>query len=164
MKMTWNLIDSQVDLYGVLSFVPDIDYWLDANNTYRVVFIQVNSLGQYVQFNDIVENVLLENINNVRLDASIQPNMKNGVYFKSWTATVNGVPPSGGGGGGGYVKNVVVRDMKLNEVDLSVHVYQTNGGHSNDTPSFLQFSDLSFIDWSGTTTANTPSCNSTGEA
>ncbi|KAJ6624703.1 pectin lyase fold/virulence factor [Mycena sp. CBHHK59/15] len=39
-KMTWDLADAKVDLHGYLSFVPDIEYWLDANNTYRVVFIQ----------------------------------------------------------------------------------------------------------------------------
>ncbi|KAJ6605084.1 pectin lyase-like protein [Mycena sp. CBHHK59/15] len=39
-KMTWDLVDAKVDLHGYLSFVPDIEYWLDANNTYRVVFIQ----------------------------------------------------------------------------------------------------------------------------
>jgi len=37
----------------------------------------------------------------IRLNASIQPNMVSGVYFKTWTGTVNGVPPTGGGGGGG---------------------------------------------------------------
>ncbi len=54
----------------------------------------------------------------LRLDAKVQPNMANGVsgyahtmlqsgsqylqvYFKSWTGTVNGSPPTGGGGGKG---------------------------------------------------------------
>ena len=40
--MTWNLVRSQVHLNGYLSFTPDIPYWLNANNTYRVVFIQVS--------------------------------------------------------------------------------------------------------------------------
>ncbi|VDC03661.1 unnamed protein product [Peniophora sp. CBMAI 1063] len=39
-KMTWNLTRSTVDLYGTLNFAPDIDYWLQENSTYRVVFIQ----------------------------------------------------------------------------------------------------------------------------
>ncbi|PPR03372.1 hypothetical protein CVT24_012497 [Panaeolus cyanescens] len=39
-KMTWNLVSSKVELHGYLSFKPDIQYWLDAANTYRVVFIQ----------------------------------------------------------------------------------------------------------------------------
>ncbi|KAG6917365.1 hypothetical protein DXG01_002830 [Tephrocybe rancida] len=39
-KMTWDLQSSTVDLKGFLSFTPDIQYWLNANNTYRVVFIQ----------------------------------------------------------------------------------------------------------------------------
>lgn len=41
--MTWNLVKSRVDLNGYLSFTPDIQYWLNANNTYRVVFIQVRA-------------------------------------------------------------------------------------------------------------------------
>jgi galacturan 1,4-alpha-galacturonidase len=41
-KMTWTLYNAQVDLYGTLNFVPDIAYWLDPANTYRVVFIQVS--------------------------------------------------------------------------------------------------------------------------
>ncbi|KJA25253.1 glycoside hydrolase family 28 protein [Hypholoma sublateritium FD-334 SS-4] len=39
-KMTWDLVSAKVDLKGYLNFPPDIDFWLNANNTYRVVFIQ----------------------------------------------------------------------------------------------------------------------------
>ncbi|PPQ77955.1 hypothetical protein CVT25_015430 [Psilocybe cyanescens] len=39
-KMTWDLVSSKVDLKGFLTFPPDIQFWLNANNTYRVVFIQ----------------------------------------------------------------------------------------------------------------------------
>ena len=58
--MTWNLVEATVDLHGYLNvsdnsylwltskltcrysqFIPNIQYWLNANNTYRVVFIQV---------------------------------------------------------------------------------------------------------------------------
>ncbi|KAI5122794.1 hypothetical protein M0805_000138 [Coniferiporia weirii] len=307
-KMTWNLENSQVDLHGVLNFVPDIQYWLEDSSTYRVVFIQdqaswfvvtgndfvidahneggiegngqpwweyytnhtreggdgrplsltlyevdrgvirnfriqsppfwcntvansrnvlydgmmcnatntnpdffgqnivpntdgidtyrsdrvtlrnwditcgddclaikgnstnilaqgitcrggngiaVGSLGQYVQFNDIVENVLLEDLTVLRINSSIQPNMFWGVYLKSWTDTVNGVPPVGGGGGGGYVKNVVARRVYVSDVDTPVRLTQTSNGKSTDTPSFLQFSDLSYEDWSGTASTNT---------
>lgn len=52
------------------------------------------------------------------------------IYFKSWTGTVNGVPPTGGGGGSGYVSNVLSRNVKLDRVKSPVHLYQTNGGHS----------------------------------
>ena len=58
--MTWDLVSSHVDLHGSLSvrpfplpnlafytnarhplqFKPDIQYWLNASNTYRVIFIQ----------------------------------------------------------------------------------------------------------------------------
>ena len=64
---------------------------------------------------------------------------------------MSGEPPTGGGGGGGpwysvsisfeartffvcnnagYVKNVVAKDFALDSVDMAVHLYQTNGGHS----------------------------------
>ncbi|KAF7798140.1 hypothetical protein EIP86_009356 [Pleurotus ostreatoroseus] len=38
--MTWDLVSSTVDLHGYLNFFPDIEYWLNPENTYRVVFIQ----------------------------------------------------------------------------------------------------------------------------
>ncbi|EJC98108.1 pectin lyase-like protein [Fomitiporia mediterranea MF3/22] len=307
-KMTWNLENAQVDLYGTLNFVPNIEYWLDMTNTYQVVFIQsqsswfvltgkdfvvdahneggiegngqpwweyfqshtredgdgrplsltvfeaergtvrnfriqsppfwcncvanskdvlydgmicnatntnpaffgenitpntdgidtyrsdsitlrnwdvtcgddclaikgnstnivaqgitcrggngiaFGSLGQYVQFNDIVDNVLLEDINVLRIDESIQPLMRWGVYFKSWTGSVIGVPPTGGGGSGGFVKNVVAKNVHLSSVDTAVAAYQTYGGNSSDTPSFFNFRDLTFEDWSGTASTNT---------
>ena len=94
----------------------------------------------------------------VRLDPQVQPNLGSGVYFKTWTGTVNGVPPTGGGGGGGaltlvirdsfesqvdpwspgarsgiwagFVSNVVTRNVSLDRVSRPIHVYQTNGGHS----------------------------------
>ncbi|KAM5545507.1 hypothetical protein V8D89_000545 [Ganoderma adspersum] len=112
--------------------------------------IAFGSLGQYVQFNDIVDNVVMEDLKMVRLDPQVQPNMGSGVYFKTWTGTVNGVPPTGGGGGGGFVSNVVTKNVSLDRVSRPIHVYQTNGGHSGDTPSSLQFSNLTFTDWFGT--------------
>ncbi|RDX42411.1 pectin lyase-like protein [Lentinus brumalis] len=307
-KMTWDLVSSRVDLHGYLSFIPDIQYWLDAHNTYRVIFIQdqaswfvvtgrdfvidahstggingngqpwwsyfatrtredgdgrpvaftlknvtrgvvrdfrieaqpfwcnavadssevvydgmycnatnqdplyagqnvvpntdgidtyrsdkitllrwditcgddclaikgnstniiakditcrggngiaFGSLGQYVQFNDIVDHVLMEDLKLIRLDPQVQPNLGSGVYFKSWTGTVNGSPPTGGGGGGGYVSNVVVKDVSLDNVTLPIHVYQTNGGHTGDEPSKLQFSNLTFVNWTGTSQRST---------
>ncbi|KAK7023893.1 pectin lyase fold/virulence factor [Favolaschia claudopus] len=306
-KMTWDLVDSKVDLFGHLSFTPDIDYWLNATNTYRVVFIQnqaswfvvtgknwevdghgvggiqgngqpwweyftshakadgdgrpisltvyraehgiirdfaieappfwcntvadsksviydgmrcnasnanpafagtnivpntdgintyrsddialmnwdvtcgddclaikgnstnvvarnvmcrggngiaFGSLGQYANLSDIVENVLLENIELHRIDPSVQPNMQNGVYFKSWTGSVNGVPPTGGGGGTGFVKNITAKNVFLDGVNLPIHLYQTNGGHSIDLPSNLTFGELRFENWTGNALGN----------
>ncbi|KAL5524602.1 hypothetical protein ACEPAF_9742 [Sanghuangporus sanghuang] len=103
--------------------------------------IAFGSLGQYVQFNDIVQNVLLEDLTLIRLSSSIQPNMRWGVYFKSWSGTVNGEPPTGGGGGGaisetglmhplGFVNNVLARRAMIDDVDAPVALYQTNGAHS----------------------------------
>ncbi|KAJ7468939.1 pectin lyase fold/virulence factor [Mycena galericulata] len=304
-KMTWDLVDATVDLHGYLSFVPDIEYWLNANNTYRVVFIQsqaswfvitgsdflvdahntggiqgngqpwwnfyaspnetrldgdgrpisltvyraqrgiirnfaieaqpfwcncvaesqsvvydgmrcnasntnpaffgtnivpntdgidtyrsddisllnwditcgddclaikgnstnilarnvtcrggngiaFGSLGQYANLTDIVENVLMENLAMTRINASIQPNMNNGVYFKSWDGSVNGAPPTGGGGGPGFATNITTRNVLLNDVSRPTTVTQTNGAMAGDLPSKYKFEDLHFENWSGT--------------
>ncbi|KAM5545501.1 hypothetical protein V8D89_000539 [Ganoderma adspersum] len=111
--------------------------------------IAFGSVGQYVQFNDIIDNVYMENLKIIRMDLQVQPNHHQGVYFKSWPGSVDGVPPVGGGGAGGYVSNVVTKNVTLEGVIVPVHLYQTNGGHTGDTPSKLQFSNLSFVDWKG---------------
>ncbi|KAG6901695.1 hypothetical protein C0995_009025 [Termitomyces sp. Mi166 len=104
--------------------------------------IAFGSLGQYV-------NLI------TRIDPNVQPNMANGVYFKTWTGTVDGVPPTGGGGGTGRVNNVRAKGVRLDRVDVPVHLFQTNSGHSGDMPSTLEFSNLTFAEWSGTATTNT---------
>ncbi|KAK7683589.1 hypothetical protein QCA50_013427 [Cerrena zonata] len=116
--------------------------------------IAVGSLGQYAGMPDIVDHVLLEDAKMVRLDPQVQPNMKSGVYFKTWTGSVNGAPPTGGGGGGGFVSNVKSKNFQLDSVDGPIHLYQTNGGHSNDAPSKLQFSNLTFSNWTGQSLSN----------
>ncbi|ESK92247.1 glycoside hydrolase family 28 protein [Moniliophthora roreri MCA 2997] len=116
--------------------------------------IAIGSLGQYSNLSDLVENVLLENATLRRIDSNIQPNMGSGVYFKSWTGSVNGAPPTGGGGGGGFVRNLTARDVVLDRVNNPLHLYQTNGGHSGDLPSQLMFSDLRFENWTGTALTN----------
>ncbi|KAJ6597518.1 pectin lyase fold/virulence factor [Mycena vulgaris] len=306
-KMTWDLVDAKVDLHGSLSFVPDIQYWLDANNTYRVVFIQsqaswfvitgsdfevdahntggiqgngqpwwdfftnhtradgdgrpisltlfrairgvirnfvieappfwcnciaesqsvvydgmrcnasnenpafagmnivpntdgidtyrsddislfnwditcgddclaikgnstnvvarnitcrggngiaFGSLGQYANLTDIVENVFMENLTMTRINASVQPNMQNGVYFKSWDGTINGAPPTGGGAGPGLTRNITTRNVVLDRVNRPMTVEQTNGGKSGDLPSMYKFEDLHFENWTGTALTN----------
>ncbi|KIY63463.1 glycoside hydrolase family 28 protein [Cylindrobasidium torrendii FP15055 ss-10] len=308
-KMTWELQDAKVDLHGFLSFVPDVEYWLDAENTYRVVFIQsqaswfvvtgqdfeidahgtggiqgngqpwwdyfrvhqkadgdgrpisltlhqatngtvkdfqiqsppfwcntvaesndiqydgmtchaVNenpewygqnavpntdgicfyrsddvrlnnwnitigddclafkgnssnivahnischggngiafgSLGQYYNLTDNISHVRLEDIKVIQYpNLTIQPNMANGIYFKSWTDTVNGEPPTGGGGGGGLVTDIEMRNVVVEGVNTPIHLYQTNEGHSGDTPSELKFGNMSFINWSGQSNGST---------
>ncbi|KAJ8454046.1 hypothetical protein ONZ45_g19460 [Pleurotus djamor] len=296
-KMTWDLRNAKVELHGTLSFAPDIEYWLDAANTYRVVFIQnqaswfvvtgknfvidahgeggingngqpwwsffatrtredgdgrpisftvwrarnatiknfhvesppfwcntvaesqgivydpnfvgknivpntdginiyrssdvsllnwditcgddclaikgnsteltirnitcfggngiaFGSLGQYADMSDNVANVSMEDLKLIRINSSVQPNMNNGVYFKSWTGAVNGVPPTGGGGGSGLVKNISITNVQLDRVNAPIHLYQTNGGHSGDAPSQLMFGGLHFKNWSGTSLSN----------
>jgi len=117
--------------------------------------IAFGSLGQYVQFDDNVDQVLIEDLELIRLPTSVQPNMANAVYFKSWDGSVNGSPPTGGGGAGGLVTNVLARNVNSDRVSLPLHLYQTNGGHSGDLPSKLQFQDLSFSNWTGTSTGTT---------
>ncbi|KAI0668045.1 pectin lyase-like protein [Trametes maxima] len=307
-KMTWDLVSSRVDLHGYLNFKPDPEYWLDANNTYRVVFIQnqaswfvltghdfvvdahasggingngqtwwsyygnrtrqdgdgrpisltlsnvtrgvvrdfrieaqpfwcntvadsrdvvydgmycnatnqdplyagqnvvpntdgintyrsdkvtllrwditcgddclaikgnstnilakditcrggngiaIGSLGQYADLPDIVDNLVMEDLKLIRLDPRVQPNLVSGVYLKTWTGSVHGSPPTGGGGGGGYVSNVVAKRVSFDPVTVPIHLYQTNGGHSGDNASTLQFSNLTFSDWTGYSLRNT---------
>ncbi|RDB28139.1 putative galacturan 1,4-alpha-galacturonidase A [Hypsizygus marmoreus] len=116
--------------------------------------IAFGSLGQYANLSDFVSDVHLENLVMTRIDPNIQPNMGNGVYFKTWTGTVNGSPPTGGGGGYGSVNNVLVKSVRLDRVNAPLHLYQTNGGHSGDAPSTLKFNNLTFVDWGGTALTN----------
>ncbi|KXN89717.1 Putative galacturan 1,4-alpha-galacturonidase A [Leucoagaricus sp. SymC.cos] len=112
--------------------------------------IAFGSLGQYANMSDLVENVVLEDLLLTRIDPNVQPNMQNGVYLKTWDGSINGAPPTGGGAGPGMVRNITVRNVRLDRVNLPLHIYQTNGGHSGDTPSTFNFSNLNFINWSGT--------------
>ncbi|KAH9926341.1 pectin lyase fold/virulence factor [Amylocystis lapponica] len=114
--------------------------------------IAVGSLGQYVQFDEIVDRVLFENLKLIRLPANVQPNMGSGVYLKTWDGIANGTPPLGGGGGGGYVSNVLSRNVYVDRVSNAVGLYQTNGGDYE--PSQLQFSNISFDGWYGTAVTN----------
>jgi len=116
--------------------------------------IAIGSLGQYVGMNDYVENLDMEDLRMIRLPPNVQPNMANGVYFKTWDGSVNGVPPTGGGGAGGLVNGVSARNVQLDQVNNPVHLYQTNGGESGDLPSMLKFENLSFSNWTGTAITN----------
>ncbi|KAI0672245.1 pectin lyase-like protein [Trametes maxima] len=112
--------------------------------------IAFGSLGQYADMPDYVNNVVLENIAIVRTDPQVQPLMEHGVYFKSWTGTRIGFPPTGGGAGRGRIEGVVVRNVRLDAVTTPIQLYQTNLGHAGDAPSTLQFVNLTFEHWSGT--------------
>ncbi|KDQ32698.1 glycoside hydrolase family 28 protein, partial [Pleurotus ostreatus PC15] len=116
--------------------------------------IAFGSLGQYANLSDNVRNVDMRDLKMIRIDPNIQPNMGNGVYFKSWTGTVNGSPPTGGGGGTRVVDNITISNVLLDRVNAPLHLYQTNGGHSGDTPSQLKFGGLRFSNWSGTALTN----------
>ncbi|KAJ7184201.1 pectin lyase-like protein, partial [Mycena filopes] len=117
--------------------------------------IAFGSLGQYANLTDVVENVHLEDVQLLRINASIQPNMQNGVYFKSWTGSVSGVPPTGGGGGTGFVKNITARNILLSGVNLPITcIKQTEDTRELDLPSNLTFGELRFENWSGNALAN----------
>lgn len=77
----------------------------------------------------------------------------------------------------GMVTNVTTRNVRLDRVDLPLHIYQTNGGHSwviedgcsgflpfmplflsGDAPSQLNFSNLNFLNWSGNTRSTRRKC------
>ncbi|KAF9037384.1 pectin lyase-like protein [Hymenopellis radicata] len=53
-KMTWDLRSAKVDLYGFLSFTGEVEYWLQPENTYRVVFIQSQASWFVVTGEDFV--------------------------------------------------------------------------------------------------------------
>ncbi|KZT00729.1 glycoside hydrolase family 28 protein [Laetiporus sulphureus 93-53] len=116
--------------------------------------IAFGSLGQYRDLFDHVENVTMEDLHMVHLDSKVQPNMGSGAYFKSWTGTTIGFPPIDGGGGLGLVTNITIRNMVLDNVSLPMHIYQTNGGLPGDAPSKLQFANITFSNWTGTSSGN----------
>jgi galacturan 1,4-alpha-galacturonidase len=75
--------------------------------------------------------------------------------MKSWDASIHGTPPTGGGGGNGTLKNVTISSVVLDQVETAVLVTQTNDAESGDTPSYYQFSDITYANWTGTTSTNT---------
>ncbi|EIM87376.1 pectin lyase-like protein [Stereum hirsutum FP-91666 SS1] len=117
--------------------------------------IAFGSLGQYVGLNDLVINVTMNDVKTLRINSTIQPNMQSGAYFKSWTGTVNGVPPVNGGGGGGLVQNVTLSNFFLDQVDVPTLISQNNSGHAGDAPSTLEFSNITWSNWTGTSTGAT---------
>ncbi|EED80507.1 hypothetical protein POSPLDRAFT_104059 [Postia placenta Mad-698-R] len=120
--------------------------------------IAFGSLGQYYDLYDNVENITIEDVNLIRLDPAIQPYMRNGVYFKSWTGTTIGFPPAEGGGGPGRTVNATMRNFYLDNVTNPIQLYQTNSGHPGDAPSEYQFSDLTFVNFTGSAATNLPPC------
>ncbi|KAJ7168135.1 pectin lyase fold/virulence factor [Mycena crocata] len=137
--------------------------------------IAFGSLGQYANLSDIVENVHLDDVQVnhrllflawgftedyqlLRLDPKIQPNMQNGVYFKSWDGSVIGAPPTGGGGatGKGFAKNITAKNVVLDRVNLPSTCIKPMGDIRAclDLPSPLMFGVLHFENWTGTALAN----------
>ncbi|VDC03652.1 unnamed protein product [Peniophora sp. CBMAI 1063] len=306
-KMTWNLTRSKVDMFGYLSFVPDIDYWLEENSTYRVVFIQsqaswfvvtgsdfiidahnqggimgngqpwwnhfavvprhdgdgrpialtvyrakngtvkdflineqpfwcntvaesdgviydgmlcnatnanstyfgrnivqntdgidtfrstnvqllnwditngddciaikgnttnlfmnnitcraggiaFGSLGQYENLTDIVDNVTISNVFSTHINASFEPSRGIGVYLKTWVGTVEGVPPISGGGGSGFVSNARFINFTMDGVGTTTSIDQLWEGNSSDIPSKMKISNLTWENWSGSSSSPT---------
>ncbi|KDR70737.1 hypothetical protein GALMADRAFT_144615 [Galerina marginata CBS 339.88] len=115
--------------------------------------IAIGSLGQYANMSDQVSNVDMENLRLIRLPSNVQPIMAHGVYFKSWSGSVNGAPPTGGGAGPGDVHNVTARNVQLTGVTTAIAIGQNYGttGSVPNAPSKLKFGNLNFSNWTGTT-------------
>lgn len=96
----------------------------------------------------------MTNLNVVRINSEIQPNMQFGVYLKSWDGSINGSPPTGGGGGKGILKNVTLDSVVVDGVNHPVYIYQSNGGESGDIASYFQFTDVTYRNWSGSANEN----------
>ncbi|KAF9563844.1 pectin lyase-like protein [Agrocybe pediades] len=114
--------------------------------------IAIGSLGQYVNLTDNVQNVDMENIKMVRLDPKVQPNMDNGVYFKAWPGTVNGLPPTGGGGGAGTVRNLTAKNVQVDRVmnPVRIQIFQSIDPNGGGSPSKIKFENMHFSNWVGT--------------
>ncbi|KAH9934182.1 pectin lyase fold/virulence factor [Fomitopsis serialis] len=102
-----------------------------------------------------IQTHVLGSSNSLQLSWERILNLTSAVYFKSWSGTTIGHPPDNGGGGGGLVTNVTIRNAELYNVSLPIHVYQTNGAHPGDSPSTLQFANLSFYNFTGTSSGST---------
>jgi len=90
-----------------------------------------------------------------RIAPSIQPNMMAGVYLKSWDGQTIGFPPADGGGGPGLVTNLTARNVFLDNVSLPIQLYQNSHSLQGNAPSLLQFANLTFANWTGTTSGST---------
>ncbi|KAF9521779.1 pectin lyase-like protein [Crepidotus variabilis] len=116
------------------------------------------SLGQYAELVDTVRNVDLKDIFSplnsspkmTRIDKKLQPNMRWGIYFKSWSGSISGTPPTGGGGGSGYVRNVTVRNVVVDQVDAPIFLHHNSGS----IPSKMTYSNVTFSNFTGTATTN----------
>jgi hypothetical protein len=84
------------------------------------------------------------------------------VYFKTYTGSQVGMPPNGGGGGKGFGHNITARNVILDSPGYGVYLGQNNS-NSGDLPSTFQFSNLTFTNWTGTTSSSNRKCLTSGE-
>ncbi|OKL59010.1 hypothetical protein UA08_05677 [Talaromyces atroroseus] len=116
----------------------------------RSTGVTIGSIGQYPDWPDYVQNVTFDN---VRLF-----NSEDGAYIKTWPGVSVDEDGNGdtGGGGGGLVKNVTFSNFELTNVGLPIQIsqciYTTAVGICNT--SRLQVEDVSFVNFTGTSTFN----------
>ncbi|TFK26877.1 pectin lyase-like protein [Coprinopsis marcescibilis] len=103
-KLHWELDNSRVELNGLLSFEPKVEYWLDEKNTFRVVFIQSQASWFVVSGKDFV----------------IDGNKKGGVQGngQTWWEYFTVVPRKDGNGRPiaftiWKAKDAVIKDFKI---------------------------------------------------
>ncbi|CAD6582366.1 MAG: hypothetical protein TREMPRED_003267, partial [Tremellales sp. Tagirdzhanova-0007] len=124
----------------------------------------IGTLGQYAGVNDYVENVYIKDLVAQQIDPRTQPNMRGGIYFKTYVGVnIPPGPPTTGGGGGGAVTNLTVQNLNINNGSYAVHLYQTNGGNASEAvlanlswadfdpsgTSMVQFSNMTFNNLTG---------------
>jgi galacturan 1,4-alpha-galacturonidase len=111
--------------------------------------ISVGSVGQYPTKYDIVENIYVSNI--------YMAHASDGARVKAWPGVFSGDQwvDLQGGGGAGYVKNVTYDNFLVNSVDYAIEVTQcygqTNVTLCAEYPSKVEFTDIKFTNFRGTT-------------
>jgi len=126
--------------------------------------IAIGSLGQYLE-DSSVENVQVN-------DVTILPNnggIGHGAYIKTWIGSLalQGTGPStyesGGvprGGGWGVVRNILFSNFHLTNATDATAITQSSGDNGTAyLPSKMQVSNVAFVNFTGTVTAQTKEDN-----
>ncbi|KAF9870663.1 exopolygalacturonase [Colletotrichum karsti] len=133
-----------------VSFKPNstavIVQGLDCNGSHG---ISVGSLGQYRGQVDIVEDIYVYNIT--------MSKASDGARIKVWPGVPPGSDDSVSGGGSGRVRNVTYELFHNNGNDHAISIsqcyYSKNQTMCDLYPASLKIQDISFLDFSGTTSS-----------
>ncbi|CZR68070.1 related to exopolygalacturonase [Phialocephala subalpina] len=113
---------------------------------YQGIGFALGSIGQYNNTFERIENFTAEDV--------VFHNTLHAAYIKTWTGQPVGYPPNGGGGGIGYVKNVVLKNFQLNNVQLPTSITQCisfSSASGNCNTSLFKISDITLSNLTGTT-------------